>query len=225
MFTSLLNNDVGSISISSVLICTAASLILGFILSAIYLYSSKGKCSKSFAISVAILPAVVQMVIILVSGNLGAGVAVVGAFSLVRFRSAPGTSKEISIIFLAMAIGLASGMGYITFAIIFLALIALVFLILTKSPFAENKTDEKTLRITIPETLDYTGVFDDIFDEYTHKSSLVKVKTTNLGSMFELTYDIILKDSTKEKSMLDDIRCRNGNLTIICSKTAESETL
>jgi len=158
------------------------------------------------------------MVIMLVSGNLGAGVAVMGTFGLVRFRSVPGSSKDIASIFFAMAIGLASGMGYLTFAALMTAVVGVVFLLLGKIPFGEPKFNEKHLKVMIAENLDYTDIFDDIFEEYTKECCLQRVKTTNLGSMYELEYHITLRDVGREKEMLDEIRCRNGNLTIICGR-------
>jgi uncharacterized membrane protein YhiD involved in acid resistance len=154
----------------------------------------------------------------MVNGNLGTGVAVLGAFSLIRFRSVPGSSKDICTIFFAMAIGLATGMGYIAFALAVTIVMSLIMFTLAKSPFAENYNNEKELKITIPEDLDYTGVFDDLFTKYTKSAILESVKTTNLGSMFQLKYLVALKDLTLEKAFIDDLRCRNGNLTIVCSK-------
>lgn len=158
------------------------------------------------------------MVIMMVNGNIGAGVAVAGAFSLVRFRSAPGTAKEISAIFAAMCTGLTIGMGYILFAIIF-AIIACAFtLVLDISNFGEVKDATKTLTITIPESLNYTDVFDDIFKTYTNSVELISAKTTNMGSLFKLTYEVSMKDTSKEKEFIDDLRCRNGNLDILITK-------
>lgn len=215
MFTSILNSAAGSLSVSDALICTAVSAVIGLVIAAVYLYS--GKCTKSFAVTIVLLPIITQVIIMMVNGNLGAGVAVMGAFSLIRFRSAPGSSKEIAVIFLAMAAGLATGMGYVTFAALFTVIVCGIFLVLCKTDFAEN-TAEKTLRVTIPESLDYTGAFDDIFNKYTKKVSLDRVKTTNLGSMIELSYTIQLADVSREKDMIDELRCRNGNLTIICAR-------
>ena len=158
------------------------------------------------------------------SGSLGSAVAVVGAFSLVRFRSAPGTSKEILSIFFSMAIGLACSMGQIAFAVLITLIVSAVFLLLMKSPFGETHTAEKHLKVTIPEDLDYTEIFDDIFKKYVKKAELMKVKTVNLGSMYELDYDIVLEDSRREKQMIDEIRVRNGNLSIVCGRRAEAMT-
>ena len=171
-------------------------------------------------VTLTLLPVLVQMVIMLVNGNLGTSVAVLGAFSLVRFRSVPGSSKEMAVIFFAMAVGLATGTGFLSFAVVMTIMIGGVFLLLGKTRFGESKQENKDLRITIAEHLDYTEIFDDIFREYTDRCSLQRVKTTNLGSMYELEYHITLKDIRREKEMLDAIRCRNGNLTIVCGRRA-----
>lgn len=208
----------GELSIEVFLICTVSSLILGAIISLVhskYSYSSKG-----FAITIALLPAIVQMVIMLVNGNLGTGIAVMGAFSLVRFRSIPGSAKEISSIFIAMAIGLAMGTGYLAAAFIFTIIVGGVNILYNVTSFGEVKTKEKELKITIPEGLDYTGVFDDLFEMYTKKRELVRIKTANMGSLYKLEYRIELKNLNKEKEFIDELRCRNGNLEISCGKVA-----
>lgn len=153
------------ITLPAFLICTAVSLVLGIATALISMYRTK--CSQSFAVTLAVLPAIVQIVIMLVNGNVGAGVAVAGAFSLVRFRSVPGTAREIGVIFLAMALGLATGMGYVMLAAVFFVIIAAVLFLLTKLGFGTRRTDERLLRITIPENLDYDGLFDDLFATYT----------------------------------------------------------
>lgn len=215
MFSSILMAD-GTLTVETALICTGVSLLLGLIISLIYI--SQKNYSKNLAVSLVLLPALIQIVIMMVNGNLGAGVAVLGAFSLVRFRSVPGTSREICSIFFAMAVGLATGMGQVAFAIMITIIVGLVILILDKLKFGDKKELEKELKVTIPENLDYTGIFDDIFEKYLNESSLEKVKTTNLGSMYELTYQIRFKDLSEEKKFIDEIRCRNGNLTIICAR-------
>lgn len=211
------------ITINNFLLCTFVSLALG--IGTALISKFKTKCTGSFAITLAILPAIVQLVIMLVNGNIGAGVAVAGAFSLVRFRSIPGTAKEISAIFLAMAIGLATGMGYITLGLIFFAVMAVATLLLTAINFGQNDTSERVLKITIPENLDYNGLFDDLFNTYAKSYSLDKVKTTNLGTLYELQYTIALKDNNVPKAFLDEIRCRNGNLNIVCGRATERELL
>ena len=161
----------------------------------------------------------------LVNGNLGAGVAVAGAFSLVRFRSAPGNAREIAAIFLAMALGLATGMGYVVLALVFFAVVAAVFVLLTLCHFGGNTAGERTLKITIPENIDYEGVFDDLLARYTKEYTLDKVKTTNMGSLFELHYRVVFRDAGVPKAFLDELRCRNGNLPIVCGRETEKDAL
>lgn len=220
MFTSVLNSAVGSLTISNALLCIFTALILGLIIAFTYMLCTE--YSKSFVVTLVLLPALVQIVIMMVNGNLGTGVAVLGAFSLVRFRSIPGRSMEIGSIFFAMAVGLAIGMGYITFAVAATMILCLAFFLLLKTNFGEKKDEEKELKVTIPENLDYTEVFNDIFERFTKKVSLERVKTTNLGSMYELKYNIVLKNISKEKTLIDEIRCRNGNLNIVCSRQQSS---
>lgn len=224
MFSSILTGAAGNLSIQNALLCMLVSIMLGLLIAVIY--GAQGACSKNFMVTLTLLPVLVQMVIMLVNGNLGTSVAVLGAFSLVRFRSVPGSSKEMAVIFFAMAVGLATGTGFLSFAVVMTIMIGGVFLVLGKTRFGESKQENKDLRITIAEHLDYTEIFDDIFRKYTDSCSLQRVKTTNLGSMYELEYHITLKDIAKEKEMLDAIRCRNGNLTIVCGRrTAIQEEL
>lgn len=217
MLNSILTTTTsGDISFESIIVCTLASLVIGFGVSLVYMY--KSKYSKNFVITLALLPALIQLVIMMVNGNLGAGVAVMGAFSLVRFRSVPGTSKEILSIFFAMSLGLTTGMGYIGYAVVFFLIIGAVMLILAGSNFGEKSDAEKELKITIAESLDYNGIFDDLFEKYTSVSELVRVRTTNMGSLYELQYHISIKDQALEKEFIDEIRCRNGNLNITCGR-------
>lgn len=203
-------------SMTSFLICMAASIFLGAMLA--WVHSKFNRSSKGFAITLALLPAVVQVVILLVNGNLGTGVAVMGAFSLIRFRSVPGTAKEISSLFMAMAIGLATGMGYIVVAFLFVFIVGGFNILYNITGFGEYKFSEKELKITIPEGVDYGEAFQDVFDEYTKKAELIRVKTANMGSLYKLQYMIVLKDQGNEKKMIDQLRCRNGNLEISCQK-------
>lgn len=220
----MLKSIIGTeITLSVFAICTAVSLVLGIGTALVSMF--KTRCTQSFAVALAILPAVVQMVIMLVNGNIGAGVAVAGAFSLVRFRSAPGSAREIGAIFLAMAIGLATGMGYVVLAAIFFVVIAAVMLLLTALNFGRQNESERILKITIPENLDYEGLFDDLFDKYTKSHALIKVRTSNLGTLYELHYRIVLKSKQVPKSFIDDIRCRNGNLNIVCGRENLDEAL
>lgn len=211
------------ITLPAFLICTAVSLVLGIATALISMYRTK--CSQSFAVTLAVLPAIVQIVIMLVNGNVGAGVAVAGAFSLVRFRSVPGTAREIGVIFLTMALGLATGMGYVVLAAVFFVVIAAVLFLLTKLGFGTRRTDERLLRITIPENLDYDGLFDDLFATYTTAHTLERVKTANMGTLYELEYRVTLRDAQVPKAFLDALRCRNGNLNITCSRELTGEAL
>lgn len=210
MFDSIFKSD--SVSVLPIFICVLVSLIDGIILA--FLYNFKNKANKDFLTTIAILPAVVTIVIALVNGNIGAGIAVAGAFSLIRFRSAPGTAKEICIIFVTLAAGLAFGMGYIAYGVIFSLVIGLVMLLL-QSVNIFNKNDKmKSLRIVVPENLNYMEAFNEVFNKYTTKYELVKAKTTNLGSMYKLSYNVTLKNVNEMKLFIDDLRCLNGNLEI-----------
>jgi len=212
------SETIHMISVSDFLICIGCSLFIGLLLMLSYMYRTR--YTKSFAITLAMLPAVVCVVIMMVNGNVGTGVAVAGAFSLVRFRSAPGSAKEINALFLAMGAGLIAGMGYLGFAILFALIFSIVTLLYNKLDFGAEKRAAlyKTLHITIPEDLDYTGVFDEIFREYTSSWELVQVKTTNMGSLFRLTYHLTLQNAETEKNFIDKLRCRNGNLEITISR-------
>ena len=174
--------------------------------------------NKGFVITLFVLPVIVQMVILLVSGSVGTGVAALGAFSLVRFRSIPGTAKEISSIFLAMAVGLATGTGYIGIAILFTLIVCATLLILNLSSFGDQVQTSRYLRITIPENLDYTSVFDDIWAEFLTKYEILSVKTVDMGSLFRIEYQVVLKENSNEKELIDALRTRNGNLEISCSR-------
>lgn len=213
----------GGTTVSAFLICAAVSLVLGLGTAFISMY--KSKCTQSFAVTLAVLPAIVQVVIMLVNGNIGAGVAVAGTFSLVRFRSAPGTAKEIGVIFLAMTIGLATGMGYLLLAAVLFAIVALTLLLLTKLGFSKESQEERILKVTIPENLDYDGLLDDLLDSYTKSWSLERVKTTNMGTLYELQYRVALSGGVMPKELFDKIRCRNGNLGIVCGRENQMETL
>ena len=219
LFRGLFDTDlVAVISVTDFLLCLGCSLVLGLVMAFAYMYRTR--YTKSFVITLALLPAVVCVVIMLVNGNVGTGVAVAGAFSLVRFRSVPGTAKEICTLFLAMGAGLIAGMGYLGFAVLFTVIMCVIFVLYNFLDFGSKKNAAtfKTFHITIPEDLDYTGVFDDIFAEFTRSHDLIRVKTTNMGSMFKLTYNVELTDATREKEMIDKLRCRNGNLEIAVSK-------
>lgn len=223
LFKGIFDTDMTSvITVPDFLICIACSLVIGLILALGYMYRSR--YTKSFLLTLALLPAVVCVVIMMVNGNIGAGVAVAGAFSLVRFRSVPGTAREITMLFLAMGAGLIAGMGYLGFALLFTVILCLCSIFYNRLDLGakSNSAKYKTLHITIPEDLDYSGVFDCVLTEYASSYELMSVKTTNMGSLFKLTYDLTLRKSDTEKEMIDKLRCRNGNLEITVSKQGTS---
>lgn len=216
IFESIFTNS--ELSYGGFFLSLGVALITGVIFS--WMCFFKSSSSKSFFISTALLPASVAMVIMLVNGNIGTGVAVAGAFGLVRFRSAQGNAKEISIIFITMASGLAFGMGYLTYGVIFTLLAGGILILFSTKLFWNRRVNiaEKVMKITIPESLDYYRVFDDLLAKFTKKAELIKVKSTNMGSMFQLTYQITLKDTNREKEFIDELRCRNGNLEIMMER-------
>ena len=216
-----LYSSTDQITTSTYLICSLVSLVLGAIIA--WSASIKSRQSKSFSLALLLLPVIVQMVIMLVNDNVGAGVAVMGAFSLVRFRSAPGSAKEIVSIFLAMATGLATAKGYLMLAAVFVIVVCLIMVLSNFVHFKEKDDYVRELRITIPEDLNYAHEFDDLFKQYTNSSKLLNVKTTNMGSLYKLTYEIELKNEDDVQKFIDDIRCRNGNLEISIMMPAVNE--
>ena len=217
MFDSILTSTLTPVNF---FVCLGVAMILGLIVA--LTHQKTARSSANFTTTLAVLPMLVAMAIMLVNGNLGAGVATVGVFSLVRFRSIAGNSRSILSVFFAMAIGLACGTGYITFAALFTVLISLVLFALKAIRFGEA-TREQQLKIIVPEDLDYTNLFDDIFGAYTSRFELIKAKTTNMGSLFELTYRINLKGNVNEKQFIDKIRVKNGNLKVCLSHDLEEE--
>ena len=214
----LFNSIIPSTGITPLvfIILVLVSLALGWILALIHTY--RNEYTKSFVMTLALLPAVVSVVILMVNGNIGAGVAVAGAFSLVRFRSAPGTAREIGTIFAAMGLGLIMGMGYVGYSVLFTVLIGLAMLIYSNLSKDNQKALRRNLKITIPENLNYTDVFDEMLNKYTKSYKLIQVKTSNMGSLFKLNYDIVLNDRSLEKEFIDSLRTRNGNLEISLSE-------
>lgn len=210
-----------TVTMATACIYAAVALVLGMIVS--FTYIKTGRVSKNFARTLIILPILVCVVMMAVNGNFGTSLAVLGAFSLVRFRSLQGSSRDIGFIFLVMTIGIVCAIGQLLLATVITIVICLIHFILQKLKYAESKYDEKSLKITIPESLDFTEIFDDLFDKYTTSYKQVAVKTTNMGSMYEINYKIVLKELAREKDFLDEIRMRNGNLTVICARTDANE--
>lgn len=214
MFSSILTNGL---TVQNYLICTACAFLCGVI--AALAVSFRTRISKSFLISIVILPAIVETVIIMVNGSVGTGIAVAGAFSLVRFRSVPGKAKEIAALFLAMTAGLSCAIGYTSIALLFTLLASLVIVVITLIPIAAER--EMDLRITVPESLNYTDAFDDVFEKYTKKCRLAQVRTSNMGSLYRLDYKLVMRNPAQSREMLDELRCRNGNLEIRIAEAAD----
>lgn len=210
----LFNSIIPSTGITPLvfIILVLVSLVLGGIMALIHTY--RNDYTKSFVMTLAILPAVICVVILMVNGNIGAGVAVAGTFSLVWFRSAPGTAREIGAIFAVMGMGLIMGMGYIGYAALFTCLIGLAILMYSRFSADGKKSTRKILKITIPENLNYSDVFDKFLEKYTKSYKLKQVKTSNMGSLYKLSYEIVLTDPSIEKEFIDQLRTRNGNLEI-----------
>jgi len=224
MLNTLMETVVGNtdISVTGFLIPILSALVMGLILSK---FAPDEGSSRGFKVTLALLPAVVCVVIMAVNGNIGAGVAVAGAFGLVRFRSAQGSAGEIGNLFLAMALGLLAGMGYVFYAVIFELIMIAVMSLYKAAGLGEDKGSElvRSLRITIPEDLNYTEVFDGIFEEYTTEHKLISAKTSGMGSVFKLDYTLTLSSADIEKKFIDDLRCRNGNLEIAMSALKHRE--
>ena len=219
MLTSILNGSSSSIALTNILLCSLAALVLGIFIALTHKYTSKG--TKNFLITLATLPLIVEAVILMVNGNLGTSIATLGVFGLIRFRSLPATSKEILTVFFAMAVGLACGMGHIAFAALITLIGCFAIFLFNNIKLFDQKETTKVLKITLPEDLDYTSVFDQEFAKYTASHKLVSVKTTNMGSLFEVKYSVDLKNNINEKEFIDELRTKNGNLKVMLSHPLE----
>lgn len=219
MLDSLFSNEVATtLTIGGTIGIIAASLTLGFLISLVYIYTHKKDVnSGNFIITLIMLPAIVSIIILLIGNNIARAFSLAGAFSLIRFRSAPGDSKDIAFAFFALGVGLACGMGFIAYAVLFAFILCGVMILLSATKFGESKETTMRLKILLPENMDYQGAFDDILTSYTSTYKLTKVKTAEYGSLFEVTYDIVLKNNADSKSFIDNLRCRNGNLNVILS--------
>ena len=213
--------NASGLTLNSYFIALCCSLLCGLIV--LLATSYRNNITKSFAVTVLLLPAIVQTVIMMVNGNVGTGIAVAGAFSLVKFRSVPGKAREIASIFLSMTAGLACAAGYVAIGIIFTVIISVIMLVFSLIPYKRER--EYELRITIPESLAFNRAFDDIFEEYTKSYRLTKTKTSNMGSLYKLTYILDLKDPDLSQEMIDALRTRNGNLEIALNIAPEENEL
>ncbi len=207
---------------SIAVIYSVAAGLLGLLISLTYMKTGN-RVSKNFARTLITLPILVCIVLLVVNGNFGTSIAVLGAFSLVRFRSLQGSSRDISFIFFSMTIGIVCAVGEVILATILTTAICIIYFILNAIKYGANNTEEKDLKITIPENLDYSDIFDDLFERYTKEQRQIAVRTTNMGSMYEINYRVKLKNEREEKQFLDDIRMRNGNLTVICGRCDMNE--
>ncbi|MBQ1533413.1 MAG: DUF4956 domain-containing protein [Erysipelotrichaceae bacterium] len=208
----------GSLTLGQFMLAIVASMFMGLILSAVFMY--KNTYTKSFVSALVLIPAVETVVIMLVNDNIGVGLSVAGSFALIRFRSVKGTAKELAAVFIAMTIGIICGTGYVALAGVFTLLLAAVMLALNLTGFGNVSEKNRYLKITIPESLNYDEVFDKILDKYCSSHELESVKTLTLGSLFRVEYSIRMKDVSRTKVMIDELRTRNGNLEIMCGKPA-----
>lgn len=216
MFNTIFDSTAMGLDVATVLVCAAVALVLGVVVAFTHMKTSQ--TTKGFAITLATLPLLVMAVMIMINGNLGTSIAILGAFSLIRFRSIQGDAKELLSIFFVMMIGLALGMGHVAFAVVITALAVIAILVFSFTHFLEPNMYNRSLKIVIPEDLDYDEVFDEIFAKYTKKAELVRTKTMNMGSLYKLTYDVTLKKGIKEKEFLDEIRVKNCNLKVLLSQ-------
>lgn len=223
MFNSIFDSTTTGLSITTGLICAGVALLLGVIIAITHMKTSQ--TTKGFLTTLATLPLLVMAVMIMINGNLGTSIAILGAFSLIRFRSIQGQAKDLLSVFFAMMIGLACGMGHILFAVVItiIAVVAIVFFSYTH--FLEPNKKQRVLKIVIPEDLDYEEVFEDIFKKYTSRADLTRMKTMNMGSLYKLTYDITMKNGVKEKDFLDEIRIKNCNLKVLLSHPCMEEEI
>lgn len=223
MFNTIFDNAASGLDITSALISAGVAIMLGLVIAITHMKTSQ--TTKGFLITLTTLPLLVMAVMIMINGNLGTSIAILGAFSLIRFRSIQGKAKDLLSVFFAMAIGLACGMGHILFATIITAIAIVVILFFSFTNFLEPNKNQRVLKIVIPEDLDYEDVFRDIFKKYTSKHNLVRMKTVNMGSLYKLTYDITTKNGIKEKEFLDEIRTKNCNLKVLLSHPYQEEEI
>ena len=223
MFNSIFDSNSVGLNITTALICAGVALALGIILAITHMKTSR--TTKGFLTTLATLPLLVMAVMIMINGNLGTSIAILGAFSLIRFRSLQGDAKELLSIFFAMMIGLACGMGHLLFAVVITIVAAFAIFFFSFTHFLEPDKNNRVLKVVIPEDLDYEEVFADIFQKYTKKSELVRMKTMNMGSLYKLTYDVTLKPNVKEKDFLDEIRVKNCNLKVLLSQPCMEEEI
>ena len=222
-FYDLLMTSLRMTNGENILIGLGCALLMGLIVSLVYMF--RNTYTKSFVMTLVMLPAITQMIILLVNGNVGTGLAIMGAFSLVRFRSVPGSAREIGSLFLAMSLGLFVGSGFVALGFMFLAVMGVVLLLMSATPFGTPLREKNQLRVSIPESLDYEGLLDDLMNKYAKPWTLERVRTTNMGSLYELTYHVTLRKGVSTKALMDEIRCRNGNLPVVLGRIPASKDI
>lgn len=223
MFNSIFDSATTGLSITTGLICAAVALVLGVVIAITHMKTSQ--TTKGFLTTLATLPLLVMAVMIMINGNLGTSIAILGAFSLIRFRSIQGQAKDLLSVFFAMMVGLACGMGHILFAAVITVIAVIAILIFSYTNFLEPNQKQRVLKIVVPEDLDYEEVFDEIFAKYTSRAKLIRMKTMNMGSLYKLTYDVTMKNGVKEKDFLDEIRVKNCNLKVLLSHPCMEEEI
>lgn len=223
MFNTIFDNASTGQSITTILICSGMAILLGLAVAITHMKTTQ--TTKGFLVALTVLPLLVMAVMIMINGNLGTSIAILGAFSLIRFRSIGGTAKDLLSIFFTMMIGLALGMGHVLFAVIISVIAILAILLFSYSRILEPNPSERVLKVIIPDDLDYDEVFADIFKKYTSRSKLVRMKTMNMGSLYKLTYNIKMKRNVKEKDFLDEIRVKNCNLKVLLSEPCCEEEI
>ena len=216
MFNTIFDTTTAGLSIQTGLICAASALVLGIIIAITHMKTAQ--TNKGFLVTLAVLPLLVMAVMIMINGNLGMSIAILGAFSLIRFRSLQGKANELLAVFFAMMVGLACGMGHILFGVVITVIAVIAIFVFTYTNFLTPDKKRRVLKVVIPEDLDYEDVFADVFKKYTSRAELVRMKTMNMGSLYKLTYDITLKSKVKEKAFLDEIRVKNCNLKVLLSQ-------
>jgi hypothetical protein len=214
LFNSTLSASATELTLSNALITIVISIVLGGIISLTYMYTNRSGFSQNFTLTMVLLPTIVAIIILLIGSNIARAFSLAGAFSIIRFRSAPGDPKDIAYVLFTMAAGLAVGTGYYGYAILFTIMLCVMMIILNRLNFGSRKTMQRTLKVTIPENLGYEEAFNEVFNRFGVQQELKKIRTTELGSLYELIYTVTMQSSTDQKAFLDEIRCRNGNLDL-----------
>lgn len=225
MLETIISSTTGeSFTLANALLVIGSSIILGLLISLAYMYTHKKEgYTPGFTITLIMLPVIISIIILLVGNNVARAFSLAGAFSIIRFRSAPGDPKDISYIFFTLAVGLACGMGYIGYGVIVTVILCIIMIVLDKIKFAVPKTKNMRLKILVPEDLNYEGVFDKILDSYSTNWATEGVKTKDFGALFEISYKIHLKEGVSQKNLIDELRCKNGNLTIALTSAGLEE--